>query len=89
MGFWLELANIVAESIIVIAGSQKINEWLKLDLDDAETAIKHYAKTASKGDIQLIFNGFVHLCVTERDSKKMKKLLLLYRFFCVYTATHF
>lgn len=89
MGFWDDLAEVAGKAFVAIAGSQKVMEWLKLDLDDAEVEIKRYVRTASTPDIKLTFEGFVNMCTGTRDLDEMRKLLLVYRSFCIYTAHRF
>jgi hypothetical protein len=88
-GFWDEFLDVAGKALVSMAGAHTILKWNELPLDEAEYEIKRFVRTSSEDEIRLVFEGFVGLCTSERDSEQMRDLLLLYRSYCIYTARRF
>jgi hypothetical protein len=88
MGFWSDLGGFVLAVADVVNGTDNIKKWLELPLNEAEQAIQYFVNTASKSEIELVYEGFVLMCTNSNTIEETKPLLKLFGFYVMYREQH-
>jgi hypothetical protein len=78
MGFWSTLGELAVAIVEAAIDTHHILKWIELPLDEAGSDIQQFVDSASKTEIESVYQGFSTLLLSSASADRTNHLLLLF-----------
>lgn len=78
MGFWSTLGELAVAIVEAAIDTHHILKWIELPLDEAGSDIQQFVDSASKTELESVYQGFSTLLLSSADAERTNHLLVVF-----------